>query len=64
MRNPEQVSEALRVKIARELDSLNYIPNRAPDIFVECDQAMRDWRIIAFSLTNQVFAQVIRVLNL
>ncbi len=32
LRNPEQVSEALRGKIAVALDELGYIPNRAPDI--------------------------------
>jgi hypothetical protein len=30
LRNPEQVSEALRGKIAVALDELGYIPNRAP----------------------------------
>ena len=32
LRNPEQVSVALRGKIAAALDELGYIPNRAPDI--------------------------------
>lgn len=57
LRNPEQVSEALRVKIARELDSLNYIPNRAPDIL---SNATSHAIGVLLPLTNQVFAQVIR----
>jgi LacI family gluconate utilization system Gnt-I transcriptional repressor len=32
LRNPEQVSVALRSKMAAALDELGYIPNRAPDI--------------------------------
>lgn len=58
LRNPEQVSEALRVKIARELDSLNYIPNRAPDIL--SNATSHAIGVLLPSLTNQVFAQVIR----
>ncbi|HCH51453.1 MAG TPA: HTH-type transcriptional regulator GntR [Proteus sp.] len=58
LRNPEQVSEALREKIARELDSLNYIPNRAPDIL--SNATSHAIGVLLPSLTNQVFAEVIR----
>lgn len=58
LRNPEQVSEALREKIARELDSLNYIPNRAPDIL--SNSTSHAIGVLLPSLTNQVFAEVIR----
>ncbi len=34
LRNPEQVSVALRDKIAVALDELGYIPNRAPICFL------------------------------
>ena len=58
LRNPEQVSEALQEKIARELDSLNYIPNRAPDIL--SNSTSHAIGVLLPSLTNQVFAEVIR----
>lgn len=58
LRNPEQVSEALRGKIARELESLNYIPNRAPDIL--SNATSHAIGVLLPSLTNQVFAEVIR----
>lgn len=58
LRNPEQVSEALREKIARELESLNYIPNRAPDIL--SNATSHAIGVLLPSLTNQVFAEVIR----
>ncbi|MFO5540773.1 LacI family DNA-binding transcriptional regulator, partial [Klebsiella pneumoniae] len=43
LRNPEQVSEALRGKIAVALDELGYIPNRAPDILSNAMQHITRW---------------------
>ncbi len=58
LRNPEQVSEKLRGTIARTLDELGYIPNRVPDILSNAtSQAIG---VLLPSLTNQVFAEVIR----
>ncbi len=57
LRNPEQVSEALRGKIAVALDELGYIPNRAPDILQR--HQPRHWR--AAAIVNQpVFSEVLR----
>ena len=53
LRNPEQVSEALRGKIAVALDELGYIPNRAPDIL--SNATSRAIGVLLPSLTNQVF---------
>ena len=47
LRNPEQVSVALRGKIAAALDELGYIPSRAIGVLLP-------------SLTNQVFAEVLK----
>ncbi len=58
LRNPEQVSAALRVKIAAALDELGYIPNRAPDIL--SNSTSRAIGVMLPSLTNQVFAEVLR----
>lgn len=58
LRNPEQVSTALGAKIACELERLNYIPNRAPDIL--SNATSHAIGVLLPSLTNQVFAQVIR----
>ncbi len=58
LRNPEQVSVALRDKIAAALDELGYIPNRAPDIL--SNATSRAIGVLLPSLTNQVFAEVLR----
>ena len=58
LRNPEQVSVALRGKIAAALDELGYIPNRAPDIL--SNATSRAIGVLLPSLTNQVFAEVLR----
>lgn len=58
MRDPSQVSASVQSKIARALDTLGYIPNRAPDILSNAkSQAIG---ILLPSLTNQVFAEVLR----
>ena len=56
LRNPEQVSVALRGKIAAALDELGYIPNRAPDIL--SNATSRAVGVLLPSLTNQVFAEI------
>lgn len=58
LRNPEQVSATLRGKIAIALDELGYIPNRAPDIL--SNSTSRALGVLLPSLTNQVFAEVLR----
>lgn len=58
LRNPEQVSAALQQKIAVALDELGYIPNRAPDIL--SNATSRAIGVLLPSLTNQVFAEVLR----
>lgn len=58
LRNPSQVSAALQTKIAVALDELGYIPNRAPDIL--SNATSRAIGVLLPSLTNQVFADVIR----
>lgn len=58
LRNPEQVSESLRGKIAQAVDDLGYIPNKAPDIL--SNATSHAIGVLLPSLTNQVFAEVIR----
>jgi len=58
LRNPDQVSAALRDKIAVALDELGYIPNRAPDML--SNATSRAIGVLLPSLTNQVFADVLR----
>ena len=58
LRNPEQVSEKLHGAIAGSLDELGYIPNRVPDIL--SNATSRAIGVLVPSLTNQVFAEVIR----
>ncbi|QUG73978.1 gluconate operon transcriptional repressor GntR [Erwinia sp. E602] len=58
LRNPDQVSAALRDKIAAALDELGYIPNRAPDML--SNATSRAIGVLLPSLTNQVFADVLR----
>ncbi|WP_158780754.1 gluconate operon transcriptional repressor GntR [Pantoea sp. BAV 3049] len=58
LRNPAQVSVALQSRIAEALDDLGYIPNRAPDIL--SNSTSRAIGVLLPSLTNQVFADVLR----
>ncbi|RDK85135.1 LacI family transcriptional regulator [Enterobacillus tribolii] len=58
LRNPDQVSAPLQKKIAVALDELGYIPNRAPDIL--SNATSRAIGVLLPSLTNQVFAEVLR----
>lgn len=58
IRNPNQVSDSLRDRIQAALDELGYIPNRAPDIL--SNSKSHAIGVLLPSLTNQVFAEVIR----
>ncbi|WP_428944820.1 gluconate operon transcriptional repressor GntR [Pantoea sp. FN060301] len=58
LRNPDRVSVALQSRIAEALDELGYIPNRAPDIL--SNATSRAIGVLLPSLTNQVFADVLR----
>ncbi len=58
LRNPESVSKPLQASIADALDDLGYIPNKAPDILSK--STSHAIGVLVPSLTNQVFAEVIR----
>jgi LacI family gluconate utilization system Gnt-I transcriptional repressor len=58
LRDPAQVSVPLQGKIAIALDELGYIPNRAPDILSNAKSSAIG--VLLPSLTNQVFAEVLR----
>ncbi|WP_104403348.1 gluconate operon transcriptional repressor GntR [Vibrio penaeicida] len=58
LRDPSQVSEKLSVKIQKAVEDLGYIPNRAPDILSNAKS--KAIGVLVPSLTNQVFAEVIR----
>ena len=61
LRNPEQVSVALRGKIAAALDELGYIPNRAPDIL--SNATSRAVGVLLPSLTNRSLPKCCAVLK-
>ncbi|MBY4678027.1 gluconate operon transcriptional repressor GntR [Marinobacterium arenosum] len=58
LKSPEQVSAALQEKIQKALDELGYIPNKVPDIL--SSSKSHAIGLLVPSLTNQVFAEVIR----
>lgn len=58
LRDPAQVSEAIREKVEQAVEDLGYIPNRAPDILSNAKSNAIG--VLVPSLTNQVFAEVIR----
>jgi LacI family gluconate utilization system Gnt-I transcriptional repressor len=58
LKNPDLVSNGLRSKIARALEEIGYIPNRAPEIL--SNSKSHAIGVLVPSLTNQVFAEVIR----
>jgi len=58
LRDPSQVSEETRVKIAAAVEALGYIPNRAPDLLSNAKSSAIG--VLLPSLTNQVFAEVLR----
>lgn len=58
LKDPALVSVAIQSKIANALDELGYIPNRAPDLLSNAKS--KAIGVLVPSLTNQVFAEVIR----
>ncbi|SIQ96642.1 transcriptional regulator, LacI family [Aeromonas sp. RU39B] len=58
LRDPASVAEATRLRIAEAVESLGYIPNRAPDIL--SNATSRAIGILLPSLSNQVFAAVVQ----
>lgn len=58
LRDPEKVSKAVGEKIAQAVEELGYIPNRAPDILSKAKSYSIG--VLLPSLTNQVFAEVLR----
>jgi len=58
LRNPNLVSEALQRKIKDALNHSGYIPNRAPEILSNAKS--KAIGVLLPSLTNQVFAEVLR----
>jgi len=58
LRTPDMVSAAVGIKIAAALEELGYIPNRAPDML--SNSTSRAIGVLLPSLTNQVFAEVLR----
>lgn len=58
LKDPALVSAAAQEKIAIALDQLGYIPNRAPDLLSNAKS--KAIGVLVPSLTNQVFAEVIR----
>ena len=58
LRNPNAVAASTRQKIAMAIEEFGYIPNRAPDILSNAKS--RAIGVLVPSLTNQVFADVIK----
>lgn len=58
LRDPQTVSEGLRERIFEAAETLGYIPNRGPDILSKATS--RAIGVLVPSLTNQVFADVIK----
>ncbi|WP_392552428.1 gluconate operon transcriptional repressor GntR [Orbus wheelerorum] len=58
LRDPNLVSKLLQVKIAAVIDDLGYIPNKAPDMLSNAKSHAIG--VVLPSLTNQVFADVLK----
>ncbi len=58
LRNPQSVSEALQTRIAKALEDIGYIHNQAPNLLSNAKSHAIG--VLVPSLTNQVFAEVIR----
>lgn len=58
LRDPNSVSSAVQEKVFAAVEELGYIPNRAPDILSNAKSHAIG--VLVPSLTNQVFAEVIR----
>jgi len=59
LKNPTRVAQSTQEKIAIALETLGYIPNRAPEILAQATS--RAIGVLVPSLTNQVFAEVYAV---
>lgn len=57
LRDPQQVSEKNRLKLAKILEDINYIPNRAPEILL--GSKSRSIGIIIPSFKNHIFLEVL-----
>ncbi|KAE9533604.1 gluconate operon transcriptional repressor GntR [Ursidibacter arcticus] len=62
LRNPNSVAIATQERIAQAIEQFGYIPNRAPDILSNAKS--RAIGVLVPSLTNQVFADVIKGIEL
>ncbi|MDH2998319.1 transcriptional regulator [Pasteurellaceae bacterium LFhippo2] len=62
LRNPDSVAAETRERIAQAIEQFGYIPNRAPDIL--SNSKSRAIGVLVPSLTNQVFADVIKGIEL
>lgn len=62
LRNPESVAHETGLRIAEAITEFGYIPNRAPDILSNAKS--RAIGVLVPSLTNQVFADVIKGIEL
>lgn len=62
LRNPEAVAHETGLRIAEAITEFGYIPNRAPDILSNAKS--RAIGVLVLSLTNQVFADVIKGIEL
>ena len=58
LRDPNLVSESLRLKISSAIDKLGYIPNKAPDMLSNAKSYAIG--VVLPSLTNQVFADILK----
>lgn len=58
LRNPQSVASATRKKIALAVEQFGYIPNRVPEILSNAKS--RAIGVLVPSLTNQVFADIIK----
>lgn len=58
LRDPNRVSEALQISIAEALEEIGYIANKAPTLLSNAKSHAIG--VLVPSLTNQVFAEVIR----
>ena len=58
LRHPDSVASGTQARIAEAIERFGYIPNRAPDILSNAKS--RAIGVLVPSLTNQVFANVIR----
>lgn len=58
LRDPNKVSQSVGIKIAKAVEELGYVPNRAPDILSKAKSYSIG--VLVPSLTNQVFSETLR----